>query len=259
MSISGTDIDVALALYAAIGVIYGILLAEIVIAAWSDYQNAKAATFREAAALIDIIRLARAFDEVKRRAICEAVKQYACTVLKVEWPQMENGEDIDNKAIEKIFDRGEEILDELFRLYLEPVKETKRENSANAAVRVSPEAVSASLDEIDELGDARQARIFAYREHIPGFMWLVVLVGGGLLVAFSIRFDAEKNDAAHLWSIYLLIVLLVFLFASIYFWDHPFEKPADVDPTDFERVAKRAASALGENPLETCNSLVSNN
>ena len=69
-------------MYAALGVVYGVMLAQLVIAAWSDYEEVRRPPFREAAALMDLIRLAQGFrNEADRRAIWNAVADYADTVV----------------------------------------------------------------------------------------------------------------------------------------------------------------------------------
>src|SRR4051794_1056187 len=103
------DNGVAAAVYAVIGIVYGVTLAQLVVAAWSDYEAVQAAVFREAAALKDLVRLAQGCGEAHERAIGDVVAAYAATVLNVEWPAMARGVEPDGE--------GDEVLSLLYRLY----------------------------------------------------------------------------------------------------------------------------------------------
>ena len=227
------DANVAVAIYAAMGVIFGVLLAQVVVAAWSDFEDAKAAAFNEASALCDLIRLAGAFDEPTRVKIWNATLAYGCTVLEAEWPAMSQGHVLNTT--------GDEKLDALFRAYLVIAQGPSQGNAALAA----------SLDELDELGDSRQARLFTCREHIPCFLWASLWVGGLLIALFAFRFDVA-NDPAHRISLLVFIILVLLMLRCVSSLDNPFKSQGGISPSHFQSCASRAARELGLSESTMC-------
>ncbi len=83
--------DVAGFIYAALGVIYAVLLALVVIAVWEEYQAASETVEQEANAAADIFWLANRIPEPRGTHIQELVRSYAEEVVYREWPLMEQG------------------------------------------------------------------------------------------------------------------------------------------------------------------------
>ena len=81
-------IDVAGYVYAVIGVIYAVILAQVVIAAWQEYQDARAVADDEANAVLNLARLAQVWSDEDRERVEDALSAYARHVVDVEWPDM---------------------------------------------------------------------------------------------------------------------------------------------------------------------------
>jgi Protein of unknown function (DUF4239) len=129
---SPDDTDAVSAIYAAVGVVYGVILAQLVVIGWGDYQDANTATFREAAALVDLFHSAEAFDEAVQTEIKAKAAEYARVVSYQEWPAMQRGGEVGI--------RGKEILHNLFQLYVD----ADQNSSCGDAF------LSASLEQLDE-------------------------------------------------------------------------------------------------------------
>src|ERR687895_1532519 len=84
--------DVAGFIYAALGVIYAVLLALVVIAVWEEYGTAKETVEQEANAAADIFWLADRLPESRGTRIQELCRSYAEEVVDNEWPLMEQGQ-----------------------------------------------------------------------------------------------------------------------------------------------------------------------
>jgi hypothetical protein len=80
--------DVAGFIYAALGVIYAVLLALVVIAVWEEFQTASETVEQEANAAADIFWLADRLPEARGSHLQELVRSYAQEVVKHEWPLM---------------------------------------------------------------------------------------------------------------------------------------------------------------------------
>ena len=83
--------DVAGFIYAALGVIYAVLLALVVIAVWGEYDAANETVEQEANALAEIFWLGNRLPESEGSHLQELCRSYAEEVVHKEWPLMEQG------------------------------------------------------------------------------------------------------------------------------------------------------------------------
>ena len=84
--------DVAGFIYVALGVIYAVLLALVVIAVWEEYDAASVTVEQEANALAEIAWLGNRFPEPEATHLQELARSYAEEVIHKEWPLMEQGQ-----------------------------------------------------------------------------------------------------------------------------------------------------------------------
>ena len=84
--------DVAGFIYAALGVIYAVLLALVVIAVWEEYQAASETVEEEANATAEIFWLGYELPEPEGTHLQELAKGYAEEVVHKEWPLMAQGQ-----------------------------------------------------------------------------------------------------------------------------------------------------------------------
>ena len=159
--------DVAGFIYAALGVIYAVLLALVVIAVWEQYQAASETVEQEANALAEIAWLAHRLPEPQGSHIQELCRSYAEEVVHKEWPLMEQG-----KAPLMTQVRGTPagwtIIDDIRDSLQDYEPRTKSGEQLYAT----------GLGQIEELNDARRLRLVAAEEGIPGVLWAVLIFGG---------------------------------------------------------------------------------
>jgi hypothetical protein len=79
-------------IYAALGVIYAVLIALVVIAVWEEYDAASVTVEQEANALAEIYWLAHRLPEPEATHLQELVRSYAEEVVHKEYPLMEQGQ-----------------------------------------------------------------------------------------------------------------------------------------------------------------------
>src|SRR5215207_1297892 len=84
--------DVAGFIYAALGVIYAVLLALVVIAVWEEYGAASETVEQEANAVAEIFWLGNRLPEPEGAHLQELARSYAEEVVHNEWPLMEQGQ-----------------------------------------------------------------------------------------------------------------------------------------------------------------------
>ena len=115
---------------------------------------------------------------------------------------------------------------------------------SNAEVRTSAQqAVYAeALNRIDELADARNARLVEADESIPSILWGVLVAGGIMVVGFTYLFGLDNSLSHKLMVAALTLVISLILF-SIGLLQYPFSGDVRVGPEAFELVLERFESS----------------
>src|ERR671919_1343122 len=179
--------DVAGFIYAALGVIYAVLLALVVIAVWEQYGAARETVEQEANAAADIFWLANQLPEPRGTHVQELVRSYAEEVVEHEWPLMEQGQ-TPLMSQTRGTAAGWTIIDDI------------RQNIQNFEPRTQAEEqlYAEGLDQVDTLSDARRMRLVAAEEGVPTVLWSVLVFGGMAAVGFTYLFGLESTWAHRL-------------------------------------------------------------
>jgi Protein of unknown function (DUF4239) len=219
--------DVAGFIYAALGVIYAVLLALVVIAVWEEFGRARITVEGEANALAEVFWLAHQLPEPEGRHLQELARSYAEEVVEEEWPLMAQGR---TPLVEETGEvtPGWVIIDD--------IRATLQEVEPRAVAE--QELYAEGLDQVQRLADARRTRLVAAEESIPSVLWVVLVVGGIVVVSFAYLFGL-----ANTWAHGLMVVALAGIIALVLFtigvMDHPFSGGARIDPGAFELVLSR--------------------
>ena len=221
--------DVAGFIYAALGVIYAVLLALVVIAVWEEFGRARVTVESEANALAEIFWLAHRLPEPEGRHLQELAHSYAEEVVEEEWPLMEQGR---TPLMEQEHTRetpsGWVIIDDI-RATLQKVE---------PRTEAEQELYAEGLDQVQRLADARRTRLVAAEESLPTVLWVVLIAGGIMVVGFAYLFGMENTGAHALMVVALAGVIALVLF-TIAAMDHPFSGGARIGPEAFELVLNR--------------------
>jgi hypothetical protein len=110
----------------------------------------------------------------------------------------------------------------------------------NVEVRTKAEQVryAEALARMDELADARNARLVKAGEGIPTVLWGVLAVGGILVVGFAYLFGLE-NTLVHNLMVAALALLISSVLFTIGVLEYPFSGDVRVSPEAFELVLER--------------------
>src|SRR5215217_8930402 len=169
--------DVAGFIYAALGVIYAVLLALVVIAVWEEYGAASETVEQEANAVAEIFWLGNRLPEPEGAHLQELVRAYAEEVVNKEWPLMEEGQaPLMTQAPGT--PAGWTIIDNI-RASLQDF-----EPRAKAEEQLYAEG----LDQVQRLADARRTRLVASEEGVPRILWSVLIFGDIAAVGFAYLF-----------------------------------------------------------------------
>jgi hypothetical protein len=220
--------DVAGFLLAVIGVIYGVVVAFVIIALWEDFTAARATVQVEASKLDDVVRDAEAFGEPTGGRVRSLAAAYAGAVASAEWDAMGGGRR-EARAAE-----ADRALDGLF-----------------AAVRQAPAGTPAqaafldqALTRLNDLAEARDERLHHAGESIPGVLWVAILAGSAITLGFCLLFGLEDARLHYLMVAGVAGIIAVNLFLVLVL-DHPFAGQVAVTP---EAMAALAADLAAGGP-----------
>jgi hypothetical protein len=219
--------DVAGFIYAALGVIYAVLLALVVIAVWGEYDAANETVEQEANALAEIFWLGNRLPEPEGSHLQELCRSYAEEVAHKEWPLMEQGQAPLMTQVEET-PAGWTLIDEI------------RANLQEFQPRTAAEAqlYAEGLDQVQRLGDARRMRLVAAEEGVPGVLWSVLIFGGIAAIGFTYLFGLENTWAHRLMVVSLAAVIGLVLF-TIGAMEHPFSGGARIGTGAFDLILER--------------------
>jgi hypothetical protein len=219
--------DVAGFIYAVLGVIYAVLLALVVIATWEEFGRARVTVEAEANALAEIFWLAHQLPEPEGRELQELSRSYAEEMVDDEWPLMEQGQ-------APLMEHTEEVTHGW--VLIDDIRVTIQEVEPRSAA--GEQLYAEGLDQVQRLADARRTRLVAAEEGLPTVLWVVLIVGGIVVVGFAYLFGMENAGAHSLMVVALAGVIALVLF-TIAAMDHPFSGGARVGPEAFELVLNR--------------------
>jgi hypothetical protein len=219
--------DVAGFIYAVLGVIYAVLLALVVIATWEEFGRARVTVETEANALAEIFWLAHQIPEPEGRELQELCLSYAEEVVNVGWPLMEQGR---TPSLERSKETSRAWV------LIDDIRATIQGYEPRTVA--GQELYAEGLDQVQRLADARRTRLVAAEESLPTVLWIVLIVGGIVVVGFAYLFGMENTGAHALMVVSLAGVIALVLF-TIAAMDHPFTGAARVGPEAFELILER--------------------
>ena len=208
--------DAAAATFSVVGVTFAVLLAFVAMLAWEHFNKAKAASYAEAASVLDVYNVSVGFGDPEASTMRDNIVGYLETVVRVEWPAQAEGRTVQ---------RGTAYLEKLNR----------------TAVSLKPSGVAGGnlqaqlLHSLMRLWDARQERLVAAETTIPAVVWIVTLVGGGLTVAFGSLLGVPSLGM-HLVMIAALAVSGALVLILIIALSNPFRGDFRVSTQPYDQV-----------------------
>ena len=196
--------------FSVIGVLYAVLLAFAVIVVWESFSDSEGQVTAEAGAAATLYRLADGFDVPGARTLHQRVTDYIDSAVRDDWPAMAHGEG--SEATTRALDA---LHAEAMRL---PVDDAR----AGAIVYEI-------LYQLDQLTQARRARVDAAAGFVPWVIWMVLFLGGILTVGFT-HFFGTRNLLAQTLMTGILTVLIGSTLLVVVAIDHPFAGSVQVPP-----------------------------
>jgi hypothetical protein len=193
--------------FAAVGAIYGVILAFAIVTVWEKFSEAELFVLQEAGSSATLHRLAAGenADAIASRAALEA---YLRAVVEEEWPRMAEGKESREaaKALDGLFAAAMHLGDD------------------------KPAAVGVEI--MKELGDitqARRGRLHLARGVVPPALWTMLLFGALLTIGFTYFFGQENLRSQVTMTGALASIVFLGLFVIV-LYDHPFSGEVSVEP-----------------------------
>ncbi len=203
-------------MFAAVGVVYGVMLAFIVLVVWQAYLDAMVNVEREANTLVNIYRIAQEQAPPYNQQLEASVVDYTQKVVNDEWPQMELG--IESTA-------ARDSLENIWNVH-------RTMHNTSDSLMVHQDYFFSSLE---DLGNERRIRLLGSREELPALMWILLWGGAIVTLGFTLFFRVP-DSIPHLLMIGMFAGLVAFVIFLIIELDSPFNGAIYVTPNAFQQA-----------------------
>lgn len=211
--------DVAGFIFAAVGVLYAVLLGFVVITVWTNNDAARKTTFQEADALAGVYWISRELPPPLGPQLEKQTLEYARTVMDTEWPLMSQHHS-SPQATQLVY----QMRTSVFAV-----------NPVGAQQQVLYEH---AVSHLEQLASERRQRLNQVDDEVPGLLWVALIAGGVLTVGFTFLFGLS-NTLAHSLMVLSLGGLVVLSLLVIREMNFPFTGVTAVKPTAFDVFLQR--------------------
>ncbi len=200
----------------AFGLLYAVLIAFVVFVNWTEFDTTARDIEMEANQTYLLYFNANEFPEPSKTEIRNAVKNYIDIVENREWAKLKEGE-FDFEATRQVT--------KMFDIYAKVDKQ----------FAMNSKFYEESITRLNNLSEYRRLRILAATSHIPILIWIVLIIGGFVSIAFT-YFFGMKNAPVHYSLVGILCAMNALLLFLIYDLDHPFNGEDNLTTHAFEIV-----------------------
>ncbi len=210
-------------IHATIGVIYAVILAFVVVVVWEQFNLADEAVSREAGGLIALNHDVTTLSGPVGVEIHEALLSYTRSVLEIEWEALRS--DIPQPH----------TTPEYVHLW-------RSVRSVVAADRTGRVWLASMVDRLNDIDRWRNTRLLSVETSVPAPLWILLLAGGFVTVAFAAFFGADQAPI-HLLMVSTLAGVIAFTLFLITAIDHPFSGAVQVEPEAFRHALMQIEEA----------------
>jgi hypothetical protein len=201
--------------FAVVGVLYAVLLAFAIIVVWEKFTDADNIVAREAGAATNVYRLSYGVAEAPATSLRARLSDYLAATISDDWPAMEHANESSS---------ARRALDAVYGSVL--VSLSAQSHSA---------LVAEILHQLDEITQARRARLAGADGTVPGVIWPVLFGGAAVTVGFTFFFGSQNLRAQSLMTGLLSVVIFSGLWIVLVI-DRPFSGAVTVTPDAIAKV-----------------------
>ncbi|HYP17506.1 MAG TPA: DUF4239 domain-containing protein [Opitutus sp.] len=206
----------------AFGVLYGITLGLISVAAWENFGEVETTVSQEAAAVAALYRTVDGYPEPMRSELTDMLRDYTRQIIDVSWPEIQRG-------IVPL--GGHAFVIEFQRKLVAFQPQTEGQ------ITLHREA----LYRYNQMIEFRRLRLDCVEWRLPTILWVVVLAGS--LMSFVLTWLlVVENETLHNVLTAIMAVLLGLLIYFLLTLDLPFEGQHSVGPDSFELIYEQVMS-----------------
>jgi hypothetical protein len=206
--------DVAGFIFAGVAVLYAVMLAFVVIVSWEGLGSARTTTYSEADQLANVYWVSRNFPPPQGPAIASLSVAYADTVVGTEWPLMNQGESSP---------QAQALLNQIRNRVFAFQPRTGQQQAL----------YEQALSNVNDLSAARRDRLASMNDVIPAPLWVALIAGGVITVAFCLLFGLESR-AVHITMVVGIAALITISLLLIKEMQHPFAGNPHIGPEAFK-------------------------
>lgn len=210
--------DVVSVMFSAVGVLYTVLLAFMVVLVWEQFNSAEDRTEQEATRISNLLRNSSVFPAPVRSEIQERLITYTQSVIDDEWETMARGESSSTTST---------AYRRVWTAYYDFHPQNEREHDFYAE----------SISRLNELGQERRLRVISSQSSIPSILW-ILLVAGALITIGYLYLFAISNALLQRLMIGSVTGLLAFILFLVLALDHPFAGEISVTPDAYEDIVE---------------------
>ena len=203
-------------MFSAVGVLYTVLLAFLVVLVSEQFNAAQEATEQEATKISNLLRNAVVFHQPAQDDIQDRLIAYTRSVVQDEWETMADGEASEDTV---------HLYRRVWSGYYGFHPRTEQEHHFYGE----------SISRLNDLGQDRRLRIISSQASIPGLMWGLLIGGGVVTLGYLYLFVIPSPTLQRLMigSVAGLLAFILFLILAL---DHPFSGDVSVAPDAYQTI-----------------------
>ena len=209
-------------IFSGVGVLYGLLVGLVAVAAWQNYDSVDEIVSKEASMTASLYRDVSALHSPARERMQHQLRNYLNEVIDVAWPLHRQGKaDIEGATI-------------LSQLHAELADYRPSALADDALYRES-------LTAFNRLAEARRLRLGEVNTGIPAVFWLVIIIGALLTLPLIYLFHTTRASTHFIvTSIYgMFMGSMIFLLVAV---DNPLRGEVSISSDAYQSVLQSLES-----------------
>lgn len=201
-------------IFSTLSLIYSLILAFVIVAVWTNYDELGQTVEKETDKLNSILAHSETLPDSIRQPLVSAVFTYCYQVIDKEWKMQEPEAPQHPSAIPAL---------RMMLLRLEP--ETSLQESIFSVLD----------DDLSSVSDLRRARLDHTRTRVPDLLWLILKIYSIMIILFSYFLNAASEKLKRVYVLFLSSIMAMSLFL-VYTLDRPFAGSAQITNKPYQNI-----------------------
>ena len=209
-----TSNDASGLIFGAISLIYSLILAFVIVAVWTDYEDLTVTIEKETDKINNILAHSMTLPDTLKQPITVALTGYCTRVINQEWSMRQTTSRHYPSAIPS-----------LRQMLLRTEPENKLQEGIYAVID----------DDLSNISDLRRERLDHTRSHVPGIVWLILKLGCILTIGFTYFLEAPSMKLKRIYLVFLSSMMAMSLYL-VNALDDPFNGSVAVSKQPYENI-----------------------